>query len=148
LNERLTDLETDHHQLMQTLSTCFWEAQSRFQFILLLEDAHQRNMMAMMVSLQRRLQTGSDDDLQQRFFTHTLKCLSTYSGRQVEMEDWMITCYEVEFGHEIGSGGLYVNDLCSSAHERISYWPLYILSVGGYSKERGTRQVWHLKYSC
>jgi len=62
--------------------------------------------MAMMVSLQRRLQTGSDQDRERQFFTHTLRFLKTSSGRQVEMEEWMITSYEVEFGREVGSGGL------------------------------------------
>jgi hypothetical protein len=70
-------------------------------------DIHQRNMMAMMVSLQRRLQAGSIDDREQQFFSHTLQYLTTASGRQVEMENWMVTSYEVEFGQEIGSGGLY-----------------------------------------
>jgi len=74
-------------------------------------DAHQRNMMAMMVSLQRHLQTGSDKDREQQFFTHTLRSLTTSSGRQVKIEDWMITPYEVEFETEIGSGGLYVSAL-------------------------------------
>ena len=62
--------------------------------------------MAMMVSLQRRLPTGSDQDRERRFFTHTRRFLKTRSGRQVEMEEWMITSYEVEFGREVGSGGL------------------------------------------
>jgi len=66
-------------------------------------------MMAMMVSLQRRLQAESIEDREQQFFAHTLRYLTTSSGRQVEMEDWMVTSYEVEFGHEIGSGGLYGN---------------------------------------
>jgi hypothetical protein len=65
-------------------------------------------MMAMMVSLEHRLREGSDEDVERRFFTHTLRYLTTSSGRQVEMEDWMVTSYEVEFGQEIGSGGLYV----------------------------------------
>jgi hypothetical protein len=71
-------------------------------------DAHQKNMMAMMVSLQRRLQTGSDDDRERRFFSRTLQYLTTASGRQVELEEWMVTSYEVEFGLEVGLGGLYV----------------------------------------
>jgi len=87
LDHRLTVLETNHQQLMATL------------------NAHERNTMPMMVSLQRRLQTGSDDNREQQFFAYTLRYLTTFSGRQVEMEDWMVTSYEVEFGHEIGSGG-------------------------------------------
>jgi hypothetical protein len=61
-----------------------------------------------MVSLQRRLQTGSDEDRERQFFTCALEHLTTASGRHVEIEEWMITSYEVEFGDEIGSGGLYV----------------------------------------
>jgi hypothetical protein len=68
---------------------------------------HQSNVMAMMVSLQRRLDHFSDGDREQEFFSHALKYLTTASGRQVEMENWMITSYEVEFGPQIGSGGLY-----------------------------------------
>ena len=69
-------------------------------------DAHHRNMMAMMVSLQRRLRIGTDEDAERQFFAHTLQYLTTCSGRQVELEDWTVTSYEVEFGQEIGSGGL------------------------------------------
>jgi hypothetical protein len=65
-------------------------------------------MMAMTISLQRRLERGLDEDREGQFFSHTLRFLTTSSGRQIEMEEWMITTYEVEFGHEIGSGGLYV----------------------------------------
>jgi hypothetical protein len=62
--------------------------------------------MAMMVSLQRRLCTGTDEDAERQFFAHTLQYLTASSGRQVELEDWTVTSYEVEFGREIGSGGL------------------------------------------
>jgi hypothetical protein len=61
--------------------------------------------MEMMVSLQRRLDNRSDG---QQFFSHALRYISTSSGRRVKMEKWMITSYEVEFGPQIGSGGLYV----------------------------------------
>ena len=71
-------------------------------------DAHQSNMMAMMVALQKRLDAGSGEEQEQRFLTHTLQYLTTCSGRQVEIENWTITSYEVEFAHQIGSGGLYV----------------------------------------
>ena len=64
--------------------------------------------MAMMVSMERRLQAASDGDAEKQFFTHSLQYLTACSGRKVEMENWMITSYEVEFGHQIGSGGLSV----------------------------------------
>jgi hypothetical protein len=86
----------------------------------------------MMVSLQRRLQTGSDEDRERQFFTHTLRYLTTSSGRQVDMEDWMITTYEVEFGHEIGSGGLYVLHLLSFGYSiSLILYPCQWTSVQG-----------------
>jgi hypothetical protein len=69
-------------------------------------DGHQRDMMAMMASLQRRLRTGTDEDAERQFYAHTLRYLTTSSGHHVELEDWTVTSYEVEFEHEIGSGGL------------------------------------------
>jgi hypothetical protein len=64
--------------------------------------------MAIVVALQKRLRIRSDGDRERQFFEHTLQYLNTRSGRKVEVEEWMITSYEVEFGEEIGSGGLYV----------------------------------------
>jgi hypothetical protein len=81
-------------------------------------------MMAVMVSLEHRLRAGSDEDVERRFFMHTLRYLTTSSGRQVEMEDWMVTSYEVEFGQEIGSGGLYVFSTFPSSSV------VYLLIVG------------------
>ena len=97
-------LEANQHGLMEALSKC----QSTLSCVSgsICTDMHQKNVMAMMVSLQRRLQTGADEDRERQFFTHTLQYLTTSSGRQVELDDWTITSYEVEFGQEIGSGGL------------------------------------------
>jgi hypothetical protein len=64
--------------------------------------------MAMMVSIQRRLDNLLDGDQERQFLSHTLRYLTTASGCQVEMESWMITSYEVEFGRWIGSGGLCI----------------------------------------
>ena len=91
--------------------------------------------MAMIVSLQRQLKIGSDKDQEQQFFAHTLQYLTTCSGHWIEMEDWMITSYKVEFGHGIGSSGLYafffVVDKCVPAEPA--------LSVDGCSKAVGIR---------
>jgi hypothetical protein len=84
-------------------------------------------MMAMMVSLEHRLREGSDEDVEHRFFTHTLQYLATSSGHQVEIEDWMVTSYEVEFGQVIGSGGLYVFSIISYSSV------VYLLIVGFFS---------------
>ncbi|KIM73991.1 hypothetical protein PILCRDRAFT_715514, partial [Piloderma croceum F 1598] len=87
LNEQLLKLETNQQRLMETL------------------NMHQHNVMSMMVSLKRRLDHLSDGEREQQFFSHTLRYLTTVSGRQVKMESWMIMSYEVEFGPLIGSGG-------------------------------------------
>lgn len=62
--------------------------------------------MMVMASLQRRLQTGTDEGAQRQLYVLTLQYLTTSGRRQVELEDWTVTLYEVEFGHGIGSGGL------------------------------------------
>jgi hypothetical protein len=60
----------------------------------------------MIVSLQRRLDGRLDGDRERRFFLHVLRYLMTTSGLRVELQNWMVTSYEVEFGQKIGSGGL------------------------------------------
>ena len=77
-----------------------------------------------MISLQRRLDTNSDEDRERQFYTHTLECLMTTSGQHVEIEEWTIASLEVDFGHKIGSGGLYV---CyqSYGHGACSNWALH-----------------------
>ena len=62
----------------------------------------------MIVSLQRRLDSRSDGSRERRFFSHVLLYLTTSSGLRIELQNWMVTSYEVEFGPKIGSGGLYV----------------------------------------
>jgi hypothetical protein len=62
--------------------------------------------MPAMVTLQHHLDRSSDGDPDHQFFSRILQYLTTISGNQVEMRDWMITSYEVEFGRQIGSGGL------------------------------------------
>jgi hypothetical protein len=63
-------------------------------------------MVAMIVSLQRRLDQHFKGDRERQFFSHSLQHLSAVSGYHVKLEDWMITSFEVEFGPEIGAGGL------------------------------------------
>jgi hypothetical protein len=145
LDECLTRLETNQQQLVHALSM-YCKSLIGYLFTLLHTDVHPQNLMAMMVSLEKRLQTVPDEDREHQFYAHTLRYLTTSSGRQVEREDWMITSYEVEFGHEIGSGGLYVLPLFSHlligtlAHRLFS-------SVVMCSKEVGTRRRWHSRCS-
>lgn len=62
--------------------------------------------MAMIVSLQRRLDNRSDGNRERQFFSHVLRYLTRSSGIRVELQNWMITSYDVEFGQKIGCGGL------------------------------------------
>ncbi|KAJ6556800.1 kinase-like domain-containing protein [Mycena vulgaris] len=70
-------------------------------------DVNQSNMIAMMVSIQRRLeaQPTPTNNPEQQFYAHALEYLSSSSGKRVEAEDWMIPAFEVDYGPEIGSGG-------------------------------------------
>lgn len=88
LHKKLSDLEKNHKEMAQVLG------------------AGQSSIMAMMVSLQRRLDQHLDSNREQRFLSHSLQYLHTSSGRQIQLEEWMITTHEVDFGEEIGSGGL------------------------------------------
>ena len=59
-----------------------------------------------MVSIQKQLNNQNVDRVEQRFYTHTLEYLTSRSGKNVTVEDWMISSFEVDYGSEIGSGGL------------------------------------------
>jgi hypothetical protein len=82
---------------------------------------YQSDVVATMVSLRRRLDNGGDGERERQFFSHALQYLTTASGRQVEIQTWMITSLEVEFGPQIGSGGLYVLHLLWSAFSAHSF---------------------------
>ena len=108
LDDRLQELESNQNRLVEALSKFVprmhlkWSGLHSFML-----DVHQSDMMAMMVSLQRRLDDYTLDGGKERnFYSHSLQYLSTTSGRQIEIQDWMVTSYEVDFGYEIGSGGL------------------------------------------
>jgi hypothetical protein len=74
----------------------------------IIADTQHNNMMAMMATLQRRLTQPLGGDRERRFLTHSLEYLYTASGRQVKLESWMITSFDIEFGPKIGAGGLLV----------------------------------------
>lgn len=61
-----------------------------------------------MIALQRHVEKGLGGDREQMFYRNALASLSTASKITVQLEDWMVTSYDVEFKHQIGSGGLYV----------------------------------------
>jgi hypothetical protein len=75
---------------------------------LLISDINQNNILAMMVSIERRLDTHSLNQPEHKFYSHTLQYLTSTSGQQARLEDWMISTFDVDFGVEIGAGGLWV----------------------------------------
>ena len=62
--------------------------------------------MAMIVSLQRRLDNQLLNNQESQFFQRSLQYLCTISGNQVILEDWMVSAFDVDFGPKIGEGGL------------------------------------------
>ncbi|KAJ6495430.1 kinase-like domain-containing protein [Mycena sanguinolenta] len=87
VHAQLSMLEKNSAKLLQTL------------------EINQNNTIAMMVSVQKQLNTQNVGRVEQRFYTHTLEYLTSRSGKNVTVEDWMISSFEVDYGPEIGSGG-------------------------------------------
>lgn len=69
-------------------------------------EINQENITAMMVSLMRQMEISARNGPEFNFYSRTLLQLSAISGRQVEVKDWMVTAYDVEFVEKIGFGGL------------------------------------------
>jgi hypothetical protein len=64
-------------------------------------------MVAVMTSLQRIMTKRLCDERERRFFSSTLNYLAEVSGEHVgDIENWMVTTFDVEFGPQIGSGRL------------------------------------------
>jgi hypothetical protein len=64
-------------------------------------------MVAMMTSLQKFVMNRLGGERDRRFFSSTLDYLAEVSGKHVvDIENWAVTTFDVEFGEEIGSGGL------------------------------------------
>jgi hypothetical protein len=97
---------------------------------------YQSDVVATMVSLRRRLDNGGDGERERQFFSHALQYLTTASGRQVEIQTWMITSLEVEFGPQIGSGGLYVLHLLWSVFLPANF---KFMTADRYSRELGMK---------
>ncbi|KAF7333378.1 Kinase-like protein [Mycena venus] len=69
-------------------------------------DINQGNLLAMMVSLERRIDELRGGNMpEQKFYSHALQYLSSTSGQQIKLEDWMISTFDVDYGPEIGRGG-------------------------------------------
>ncbi|KAJ6574586.1 kinase-like domain-containing protein [Mycena capillaripes] len=87
LNTYLSSLEKNNTKLLRTL------------------EINQNNTIAMMVSLEKKLNNQSIERAEQKFYTHTLEYLTSRSGKPVKVEEWMIASFEVDYGEEIGVGG-------------------------------------------
>jgi hypothetical protein len=74
----------------------------------------------------------SDGDPERQFCSRALQYLTTISGRQVEIQNWLITSYEVEFGPQIGSGGLYVHIVVTFAFASLIPSSQQRTSIQGY----------------
>ena len=61
-----------------------------------------------MCALHKKLRKDARDDVESKFIMNSLRILTTLSGRQVVVEQWTVTAFEVESGITIGSGGLCV----------------------------------------
>ena len=106
LNEHLTELEANQGKLRVILGTSiiFPLGMSSNEHI---TDIHQHNMVAMMISLRKIVTKQLCRERERRFFSSTLSYLEEVSGKHcVNAESWMVTPFDVEFGPEIGSGGL------------------------------------------
>lgn len=77
-------------------------------------DAKQDHMLAIMATIQRRLDDKLDSDRERQFFSHSLMYMSQTRGMQLEMQSWTVTRHEVDFERIIGSGGLSVVARCVS----------------------------------
>jgi len=75
-------------------------------------ELQQGSADAMMLSFQRKLQDqpsdNADNARERQFFKQSLQYLLTRSGQPIEAKNWMVTSLEVEFGYQIGAGGLCV----------------------------------------
>lgn len=61
----------------------------------------------MMTSLRKFITHRLGGEREHRFVSSTLNHLAEFSGEHVvDIESWMVTAFDVEFGPEIGSGGL------------------------------------------
>lgn len=71
-------------------------------------DIQDGNMTAMMVSIQRYLKDDArvGEDREDQFLERVTKHLSCESGFSPDIQDWMVSTYDVEVHKRIGLGGL------------------------------------------
>ena len=86
-----------------------------------------------------------DGNRERQFFRHVIQLLNAHNEFEVEVEDWMITSYEVEFGPKIGFGGLCV--LHFGGYRSIFSVLTIYFTAGRCTRVCGTRCRWRLKSS-
>ena len=106
LHDRLNSIEANQGKLQETLSTSMTHFSSADLRCRCVADVQQNNIVAMMAFLQRQLDENLGGVRERQFYSRTLSYLSTQSGHQIQLEHWMVTSFDVEFGPEIGTGGL------------------------------------------
>jgi len=93
-------------------------------------------MTAILTSLKKQSNKPSTGDRERQFYLDSLSYLSMITGVQVELDSWTITCFEVDFGPIIGSGGLYVIIFLFIPNPQLADCSI----VDKSSKEHGTRR--------
>jgi hypothetical protein len=137
LNDELRDILANHSKLVQSISIFIHPTNTVSWFLILLHlGIQQQSMMAMMVSLQRKIEQQSSGVQEQEFFSQSLVYLTSTSRCQVQPEDWMITPFEVEFLEEIGSGGLFVPVFLKTILFLVDAAPVLVEKSGGAIGEK------------
>ena len=74
---------------------------------MLASDTRQESVMAILIAIQRRLDTVLLDEPERRFLSKSVKYLHTLNGPPVAIQDWMMTSFDVHFTQPepIASGG-------------------------------------------
>jgi hypothetical protein len=108
LHNRMNELESNHSQLRELFSMSFLLLHPGLMcnIWLVLLGAQHHSLETMMVSLTQIIEERSGGDRELEFFSRCVGYLSAMSRRQIQRESWMITSFDIEFGSEIGSGGL------------------------------------------
>ncbi|KAJ7627321.1 kinase-like domain-containing protein [Roridomyces roridus] len=106
IQQMLRDNERARLDDAQTLASRFSELENNHNELRRELDINHKNMLAMMVSIERRIEENRGRNApEQRFYSHTLQYLASTSRQQVKLENWMVSPFDVDFGEEIGVGG-------------------------------------------
>ncbi|KAJ7456037.1 kinase-like domain-containing protein [Mycena galericulata] len=105
INHMLRHNESARREDMDALNTRFSALESSQTELRRALEINQSNILAMMVSIERRMDQHNQNDAERGFYSHTLHYLRSTSGKMINLEDWMISAFDVDYGSEIGAGG-------------------------------------------